>query len=251
MKIEKEVENKLQQSGVDFLKSVIANGTSADFYFSTPTSGSVILEVKNWEPTLENINRAKIISNSIRTSANVNQAFVVLPEISSREFVNSGIISIAQISKVLEFSITDPIKIKRPKIQKPNPKYQAFIAMPFTPEFEDTYFNAIDPACNEVQVKSIRIDQVTFEGDIKTEIFNNIFSSDLLIADVSLSNPNVMYEMGFSDGLKKPKIQICVRSEEKMPFDIAHENTIFYDKGRTHALKSPLLTHLSALLNKL
>ncbi len=131
LKVHNEVENKLQQSGVEFLKSVIANGTSADFFFSTPTSGSVILEVKNWEPTTENIHRASIITNSLRNSANVNQAYVVLHDIGNQELINSRIISIDQIGKLFEFNISSPEIIKKPKIHKPNPKFKAFIAMPF------------------------------------------------------------------------------------------------------------------------
>jgi nucleoside 2-deoxyribosyltransferase len=248
-KVHKEVENQLQQSGVYFLKSVIANGTSADFYISTPTSGSVIFEVKNWDPTPDNINRAKIISNSIRTSANVNQAYVVLPEKGFEDQKKFGVISVNQVNNVIDEFLSNPkTQISDVLIKNPINHKKAFVAMPFEPKFEDTYFSAIEPACNEVDVKPIRIDQIEYSGDIMDKIREQISLSDLLIADISMSKPNVTYEVGYSDAKGHPKIQLCMESNKKMPFDIDHDKTIFYEDGRTHLLKPKIISHLKTLL---
>ncbi len=250
MQVYRAVENKLQQSGVDYQTSVIANGSSADFFFSTPTIGSVIFEVKNWEPTTENIDRAKIISNSIKSSSDVDHAFVIFPETTDQNLIAKGILSVNQIEEIVKSSELhlNPKFINMPVIRQPNPSYKAFIAMPFAPNFEDTYFQAIQPACNEVDVDCIRIDQSEYSGDIKNKICNEISTSDIIIADVTNSNPNVTYEIGFAESKGLPKIQLCVKSKEKMPFDIDHDKTIFYEFGLTHALKEPIIQHLKSLL---
>ena len=60
-------------------------------------------------------------------------------------------------------------------------------------------------------------------GIIQTEILNSIFNSDIVICDISGSNPNVMFELGLRIALNKRVLVIYDNSKNTnkgVPFDI-------------------------------
>ncbi|HBI6884521.1 TPA: hypothetical protein K8N56_000038 [Clostridium perfringens] len=64
-------------------------------------------------------------------------------------------------------------------------------------------------------------------GSISNEIFKWINESDLVIANLTELNPNVMYELALRHCLCKPIIHICEYGW-KLPFDLKDHNTIIY-----------------------
>ncbi|MEU8033019.1 hypothetical protein AB0C13_31035, partial [Streptomyces sp. NPDC049099] len=69
-------------------------------------------------------------------------------------------------------------------------------------------------------------------GDINEQICRHVIESDLVIADVSGGNPNVMYELGLRHITGKPTIHIGEAGQ--LPFDIASIRTIRYQRARSH-----------------
>lgn len=65
---------------------------------------------------------------------------------------------------------------------------------------------------------------------ILTTIIKNIFSSNIIICDITCSNPNVMWELGVAMTMNKPVIIIKEDSNEKPPFDISGFQYITYPK---------------------
>lgn len=62
---------------------------------------------------------------------------------------------------------------------------------------------------------------------ITKEIIQNIYHSDLVIANLSGSNPNVLYELSLAHALRKPVVHI-IRDGEKPPFDISAQRYISF-----------------------
>lgn len=121
-----------------------------------------------------------------------------------------------------------------------------FIAMPFATDFENVYDFAISLPIVENQLQPIRTDKEFFIGPIAEKIKKRIHDSILVIADISTLNPNVMYELGFAEGCGKTAIIIC-RSGEKLPFDVAGMNVIFYDPNLLRELKKSISKALKEL----
>lgn len=86
----------------------------------------------------------------------------------------------------------------------------------------------IRAASQSLGVDTWRLDQVAAPGSITEQLYAAIEESDLIICDITNSNPNVMYELGYAHALSKPVILISQRSE-RMPFDVRSVRTLFYD----------------------
>ena len=64
-------------------------------------------------------------------------------------------------------------------------------------------------------------------GSINDRIIKEIYEADLVIANLTDKNPNVMYELAIRYSFAKPAIVIAEKGT-KLPFDVIDENTIFY-----------------------
>ncbi|WP_078623910.1 hypothetical protein [Streptomyces monomycini] len=89
----------------------------------------------------------------------------------------------------------------------------------------------IAPACQKYGVVAVRSDGIPHAGDINEQICRHVIQSDLVIADVSGGNPNVMYELGLRHITGKPTIHIGEHGQ--LPFDIASIRTIRYHSSRS------------------
>jgi hypothetical protein len=75
-----------------------------------------------------------------------------------------------------------------------------------------------------------------------------IRSSVAVVADLSESNPNVMYELGFAKGLPRPAVMICSTDLGDLPFNVRNLNVIPYTKGQTLKLVPKLAARLRKVL---
>lgn len=86
---------------------------------------------------------------------------------------------------------------------------------------------AIRPALEEnYEVKVAH--EFTSPGSINKQVIIEIYTADLVIANLTELNPNVMYELAIRHALRKPVIMIMESGTNKLPFDVVSERTIFY-----------------------
>lgn len=86
----------------------------------------------------------------------------------------------------------------------------------------------INPVCESFGYSVVRADKMSNSGLITKAIIEQIISSDLVIADLTGSNPNVFYELAIRHSYRKPAIQM-IKGAMEIPFDIANMRTISYD----------------------
>jgi hypothetical protein len=63
-----------------------------------------------------------------------------------------------------------------------------------------------------------------------------IYSSPLVIANLTNNNPNVYYELAFRHTIEKPVI-LLVPDGQKLPFDVASNRVIFFSLKDRHSIK--------------
>ncbi len=127
---------------------------------------------------------------------------------------------------------------------------QPFDGGPFDKRYEDVFVPAIEAA----GLEPYRVDRdpsVTIPID---EIEAGIRRADACLADISLSNPNVWFELGFAIAAGKPVVLVCSHQpDHRFPFDIQHRSVITYqtDSARDFAeLQSKISARLRAVMNK-
>jgi hypothetical protein len=93
------------------------------------------------------------------------------------------------------------------------------------------------PACKEVGLETpVRADQLARAGEITEQIFRRLRNDDVVIADVTDANPNVMYELGLRHTLDRLTVQIG--EFDRLPFDVSVIRTIEFSRSTTAIVKA-------------
>jgi len=136
---------------------------------------------------------------------------------------------VVPISQVGLFCLgTNDIIIKDYKIHSEEPK--AFVVMQFSSPFNELYQDVIKPVCDEFKLKVLRADETYGPGLIIADITKEISESRIVIAEISPSNSNVYYEVGYAHALNIPTILIAEKAV-KLPFDVSPFRTLFYENS--------------------
>lgn len=93
-----------------------------------------------------------------------------------------------------------------------------------------------------------------YGGVLRSELLSKIGAADIFIVDISDNNPNVFYELGYIDALKKPAIILKSRKEEdhyQVPSDISDRFFLKYDSinNITTKLAESLRNRIEELLS--
>lgn len=107
-------------------------------------------------------------------------------------------------------------------------KPKAFVVMQFSSPFNELYSDVIKPICDELDLNVLRADETYGPGLIIADISKEIRESRVVIAEISPTNSNVYYEVGYAHALNKPTILIAEKSV-KLPFDVSPFRTLFYE----------------------
>src|SRR5687768_15944874 len=68
-------------------------------------------------------------------------------------------------------------------------------------DFDEIYDLLIAPALSKVGCIPFRADKEKSAGDIRTDRFFELVTADIIVADISILNPNVFYELGVRHGV--------------------------------------------------
>jgi hypothetical protein len=94
--------------------------------------------------------------------------------------------------------------------------------------FDEVYSQIIRPAGVAFGWSVLRIDEVLQSGIIQEQYLKELFSADLVIADISLQNANVFYELGIRQSISTGGTILIAAEGTVLPFDLANQRVIFY-----------------------
>jgi len=120
---------------------------------------------------------------------------------------------------------------------------RAFIVRPFGPrsgiDFDAVDTRLIQPALEKSEIEGATTGVILEAGNIREDMFQQLLVADLVVADVSVHNANVFYELGIRHALQ-PRRTVLIRArqnkpraergpEDEVPFDLRTERYIEYD----------------------
>ncbi len=120
---------------------------------------------------------------------------------------------------------------------RPEMRPHAFVIMPFGKkkggdgaiyDFNAIYTQLIKPSLEAAGFEAFRADEETTSGDILTDMFQELLLADLCVADMSIDNANVFYELGIRHAFRKRGIVHIQAGRAYMPFDVFNVRTIPY-----------------------
>ena len=126
-------------------------------------------------------------------------------------------------------------------------KIRVFLASHFG-QLGATLPYAMSQASAELGFELIRPDQDVQLGDELASVTDMISTASLVVADVSESNSNVMWELGFAHAMGKP-VLVLTADPGAVPFDLRNARVLTYSLAATMGnLRSRLQDAISELL---
>jgi tetratricopeptide (TPR) repeat protein len=113
----------------------------------------------------------------------------------------------------------------------------AFVAMPFGTkpgadgkdiDFNRVYAEYIAPALEAAGLTVFRADQEQRAGDIRTDMFQELLVADLVVADLTIDNPNVWYELGVRHALRARGVVLVCGGQVTTAFDLYTDRKLRY-----------------------
>jgi hypothetical protein len=106
-----------------------------------------------------------------------------------------------------------------------------FVIQPFDGgKFDRRYKEVFAPAIESAGLEPYRVDQDPNVRIPIDQIMEGIERSALCLADITLDNPNVWFEVGYALAAGKDICLVCASSRsERYPFDVQHRKIIRYD----------------------
>lgn len=104
----------------------------------------------------------------------------------------------------------------------------AFVLIPFDDRYRKIFDNYIKPPLSEYFNLTLA-DSRSDPKNIVSDIITGIRYADIIVAEVTELNPNVMYEIAVAHCLSKPTVMLSMNIDN-LPFDFEHYRTIKYSE---------------------
>src|SRR4051812_993432 len=107
---------------------------------------------------------------------------------------------------------------------------RAFIVMPFgrkkAPDgseidFDEIYTGLLKPAVEAAGLRPHRADSERRGGSIHADMFQDLLLAEFVVADLTIDNPNVWYEIGVRHALRSSGAVLTYALRDRLPFDLA------------------------------
>jgi hypothetical protein len=130
-----------------------------------------------------------------------------------------------------------------------NAQLRAFVAMPFGPnDLQIIYEHFVKPVVRRCGFACRRGDEILGPNPIMKQVYDEIRKSDVVIAELTGQNPNVLHEIGIADA-KAKRVLLMAQSLECIPFNVEHRRVLKYEytADGCEKFKKNLAEHLEQL----
>jgi 3',5'-cyclic AMP phosphodiesterase CpdA len=139
---------------------------------------------------------------------------------------------------------------------------EVFVVMPFgikhfslnheavEMNFDRVYKDLIYPAVESAGLRVNRIDELAMPGIITEQYLQRLFEAAIVIADVTMPNGNVFYELGIRHAVSTGLTLLIAHEGTPLPFDIAHLRVYFYKRHRLETSRGLLVSALASRVDE-
>jgi tetratricopeptide (TPR) repeat protein len=114
---------------------------------------------------------------------------------------------------------------------------RAFVVSPFgtkpgrdgSPiDFDAVFAELFQPALLDAGFEAFRADVEQRSGNIHSDMFQELLLADLVVAELSIDNPNAWYELGVRHALRARGVILMFSGPDYLPFDVGPERALRY-----------------------
>jgi tetratricopeptide (TPR) repeat protein len=132
---------------------------------------------------------------------------------------------------------------------------RAFIVRPFGVKndinFDEVERLLIAPALKEVGAEGGTTIDIVESGNIRMDMFRRLLTADIVVADLSIHNANVFYELGIRHALRDHGTLMLRCDADKFPFDLQTDRYFVYKKEDPGASLAELVEALQRTKDKI
>ena len=122
------------------------------------------------------------------------------------------------------------------------------VGAPYQVDYERVQRELIDPAMRAAGIAGATTEVIIEAGNIREDMFQLLAHADIVIADISLHNANVFYELGARHALRPRRTFMIRFTGDEVPFDIKTDRYLGYDRDNPGASVAALTAGLKATL---
>jgi len=109
----------------------------------------------------------------------------------------------------------------------------AFIVRPFGTkngiDFDRVESELIRPALDALKCSGGTTGEIIKQGNIRVDMFEQLLIANLVVADLSIHNANVFYELGIRHAFRDKRTFLIKSKGDEVPFDVKTDRYFYYD----------------------
>jgi hypothetical protein len=129
-----------------------------------------------------------------------------------------------------------------------------FIIRPFgvkrDVDFDKVERELISPALDRLNVTGRTTADIVRAGSIRADMFQLLLTADIVVADMSIHNANVFYELGIRHALRDMRTFLLCANIDDVPFDLKTDRYLAYDPKDPSAKLDALISGLAATIRE-
>jgi len=116
-------------------------------------------------------------------------------------------------------------------------------------DFDKVEQKLIHPALTRLGIHGRTTLEILRAGNIREDMFHRLLTADLVIADLSIHNANVFYELGLRHAFRDRHTLLIRSNSSEMPFDLQTDRYFVYNKDKPGAYVEALVDTLNQTLH--
>jgi len=108
-------------------------------------------------------------------------------------------------------------------------RMKIFISTPISEDFHNIRLIIENVLKKNFDIEIFKVEDIITLDQSQTPILKIIKGADLLIADITNNNPNIMLEVGYASGLGRDILFIIQENISNIPFDLRGNFILVYD----------------------